>query len=333
MHLEGADSAHGKAQFERTVYVPLVSGLCCASIVPANAGARRQLSGTSRLSSPIRRLSILGNKGKLHRLDVRQIRCVKVHAQAGTNAEDNDILPAHPPPTSWGPSFETFVVFFLLVFSLLVSTVFFLFGNSFTEASNQLLYSFIAVFSALLSRRGLTRDAQAPRFEEPNPRLPPEWHNLFDRGAERTFYYNSVSKTAQWEAPALLPGPGAAPSSLGTSGVTALYFLRGLFHPFTGVFSFLLTAGVYAGLLMSPCWCLVYPIPLGLPLLFHLLPSTSSARDTCHPGIGPLRPSLPHRRRPVRAVPFAGSAREPASRSPLLPEDARARGPRAPPRP
>jgi hypothetical protein len=149
---------------------------------------------------------------------------------------------------------------FVLVYALLVSSFFFLslnFRDSLFDVSWQLLFSAIAVLYALLSRRDLTHDAQAARFEGRNPKLPTEWHNLFDPGAERTFYYNSLTKTAQWEAPALLSGPGAAPSRLGTSGAMALYFLRGLFHPFTGVFIFLLTAGVYSGLLMAPCWCLM----------------------------------------------------------------------------
>jgi hypothetical protein len=77
-------------------HAPVVNGLCSALIVPAySAGARRQLSGTSR--SAVHSLSILGNKGEDYR-HARQIRCVR--AQEGTNAEDNDSLPAHPPPMS-----------------------------------------------------------------------------------------------------------------------------------------------------------------------------------------------------------------------------------------
>jgi hypothetical protein len=103
----------------------------------------------------------------------------------------------------------------------------------------------------------LQEDARAARFQQRDFILPPDWHNLLDTKANRTFYYNSVTKTSQWELPGLLPEQISAPSSLPTGGLVASYLARGLLQIFASVFRTLMAAALYTGLGVTWSYCIV----------------------------------------------------------------------------
>jgi hypothetical protein len=75
-------------------------------------------------------------------------------------------------------------------------------------------------------------------------------------------YYNSVTKAAQREPPALLPGSVAAPTVLNTPALIVFYILRGLLQLVTNLLKPLITVAVYSGLL-SPGWYLLSSMKTG----------------------------------------------------------------------
>jgi hypothetical protein len=100
------------------------------------------------------------------------------------------------------------------------------------------------------------------RYQQRDPRLPPEWHNLLDATQNRTVYYNSLTTATQWEPPALLPGSVAAPTVLNTPALIVFYILRGLLQLVIGLLKPLMTVGVYFSLL-SPGWYLLSSMKTG----------------------------------------------------------------------
>jgi hypothetical protein len=184
-----------------------------------------------------------------------QRRDVVVQAVSQASDTGAELEPPSQPASDWGPSPETAFASICVAACLCL-----LVAQLFYESYESLfLVSMAMLFGALFGAMGwscLQENARAARFQQRDSRLPPDWHNLLDTKANRTFYYNSVTKTSQWELPGLLPEQISSPSSLPTGGLVASYLVRGLLQIFAVVFRALMTAGVYTGVGVTCFYCI-----------------------------------------------------------------------------
>lgn len=83
--------------------------------------------------------------------------------------------------------------------------------------------------------------------------LPLDWHTLLDPETNRVCFYNSVSKTVQWDPPPALPvdTPGTSPVLFGTLTL----FFGGLLQQLGGLLQAVVTVGLYLSTVVTLYWC------------------------------------------------------------------------------
>lgn len=121
---------------------------------------------------------------------------------------------------------------------------------------NQVMVSAGAFFMARQTLVAFEEDSRmSGQVLNRDPGLPSDWHKLLDPKTNRVYYYNSISKTVQWDPPpsslVTKDSPGASPGLFGTLTL----FSSGLFQQLGGILQALVTVGLYLSLFATRGWC------------------------------------------------------------------------------
>ncbi|GAQ90539.1 hypothetical protein KFL_006530050 [Klebsormidium nitens] len=156
--------------------------------------------------------------------------------------------PGGPPPSNWGP-FVPGHLFFIVCQILLLN---------WTRLDTSVIF-LLAFYTPLLFMGiayGLQEDAKKGQFLPRQPGLPPHWHNLYDPTQNRTFFYNSRTKVAQWALPGDLIHPSTDVSRT-SDELLVSYFLQGARELVASIFKLLGTVGLYVAHVLELAWSIM----------------------------------------------------------------------------